>query len=104
MDRLTRTSIPGGQRDRERFRLQDPRERYMGEELRVISADLVGLELLYEKTLSELAYIFKHSLTQDVAYESLLKQRRQEIHGRIARAIEELYAPKDWSPISDPGP
>jgi predicted ATPase len=29
-----------------------------------------------------------------VAYESLLKQRRQEIHGRIARAIEELYAEK----------
>ncbi|MGA2108696.1 MAG: hypothetical protein ABSH25_13750, partial [Syntrophorhabdales bacterium] len=28
----------------------------------------------------------------EVAYESLLKQRREEIHGRIARAIEQLYA------------
>ncbi len=67
----------------------------LGEELRGHLTNLVGLELLYEKTLyPELEYIFKHSLTQDVAYESLLKQRRQEIHGRIARAIEALYAEK----------
>jgi len=67
----------------------------LGEELRGHLTNLVGLELLYEKTLyPELEYIFKHSLTQDVAYESLLKQRRQEIHGRIARAIEKLYAEK----------
>ncbi len=67
----------------------------LGEELRGQLTNLVGLELLYEKTLyPELEYIFKHSLTQDVAYESLLKQRRQEIHGRIARAIEALYAEK----------
>jgi class 3 adenylate cyclase/tetratricopeptide (TPR) repeat protein/ribosomal protein L40E len=67
----------------------------LGEELRGHLTNLVGIELLYEKTLyPELEYIFKHSLTQDVAYESLLKQRRREIHGRIARAIEELYADK----------
>ncbi len=65
----------------------------LGEELRVRLASLVGLEILYEKALyPELEYIFKNVLTQEVAYESLLKQRRQEIHGRIARAIEELYA------------
>jgi tetratricopeptide (TPR) repeat protein len=65
----------------------------LGEELRVRLRNLVGLEILYEKALyPELEYIFKHTLTQEVAYESLLKQRRQEIHGRIARAIEELYA------------
>jgi len=65
----------------------------LGEELRSRLTNLVGLEILYEKTLyPELEYIFKHALTQEVAYESLLKQRRQEIHGRIARAIEELYA------------
>ena len=67
----------------------------LGEELRGQLTNLVGMELLYEKTLyPELEYIFKNSLTQDVAYESLLKQRRQEIHGRIARAIEALYAEK----------
>jgi tetratricopeptide (TPR) repeat protein len=64
----------------------------LGEELRVRLTNLVGLEILYEKALyPELEYIFKNVLTQEVAYESLLKQRRQEIHGRIARAIEQLY-------------
>ena len=65
----------------------------LGEELRVRLTSLVGLEILYEKALyPELEYIFKHALTQEVAYESLLKQRRREIHGRVARAIEELCA------------
>ncbi|MFQ5484159.1 MAG: adenylate/guanylate cyclase domain-containing protein, partial [Desulfobacterales bacterium] len=65
----------------------------LGEELRIHLTNLVGIEVLYEKALyPELEYIFKHALTQEVAYESLLKQRRREIHGRIARTIEELYA------------
>jgi class 3 adenylate cyclase/tetratricopeptide (TPR) repeat protein len=33
-------------------------------------------------------YIFKHALVRDAAYESLLKSRRQEIHGRILEALE----------------
>ena len=65
----------------------------LGEDLRVHLRNLVGLEILYEKALyPELEYIFKHALTQEVAYDSLLKQRRKEIHGRIAKTIEELYA------------
>ena len=36
--------------------------------------------------------MFKHALTQDVAYASLLVQRRRELHGLVGRAIEELYA------------
>jgi class 3 adenylate cyclase/tetratricopeptide (TPR) repeat protein len=65
----------------------------LGEELRIRLTNLVGLEILYEKALyPELEYIFKHALTQEVAYEGLLKQRRQKIHGRIGRTIEELYA------------
>jgi class 3 adenylate cyclase/tetratricopeptide (TPR) repeat protein len=65
----------------------------LGDELRTHLTNLVGLEVLYEKSLyPELEYIFKHALTQEVAYESLLKQRRREVHGRIAQAIEELYA------------
>jgi class 3 adenylate cyclase/tetratricopeptide (TPR) repeat protein len=63
------------------------------DEVRTHLTNLVGIEVLYEKALyPELEYIFKHTLTREVAYESLLKQRRQEIHGRIARTIEELYA------------
>jgi class 3 adenylate cyclase/tetratricopeptide (TPR) repeat protein len=65
----------------------------LGDELRAHLTNLVGLEILYEKVLyPELKYIFKHALTQEVAYESLLKQRRKELHGRIAHAIEEIYA------------
>jgi tetratricopeptide (TPR) repeat protein len=64
----------------------------LGDELRAHLTNLVGLEILYEKVLyPELEYIFKHALTQEVAYESLLKQRRKELHGRIAQAIEEIY-------------
>src|SRR5215468_681309 len=36
--------------------------------------------------------MFKHALTHDVAYNSLLIQRRKELHQTIARAVEELYA------------
>ena len=55
--------------------------------------ELKALELIYEKRLyPELAYMFKHALTQDVAYNSLLVQRRQELHRLIGLAIEELYA------------
>jgi predicted ATPase len=39
----------------------------------------------------ELEYIFKHALTQEVAYNSLLLKRRTEIHERIGQAIENLY-------------
>jgi class 3 adenylate cyclase/tetratricopeptide (TPR) repeat protein len=54
---------------------------------------LKALELIYEKRLfPELAYMFKHALTHDVAYNSLLVQRRRELHDQIARAVEELYA------------
>lgn len=64
-----------------------------GDELRAQLTNLVGLEILYEKALyPEIEYIFKHALTQEVAYDSLLKQRRRQIHGRIAQAIEEIYA------------
>jgi DNA-binding SARP family transcriptional activator/class 3 adenylate cyclase/predicted ATPase len=44
-------------------------------------------------------YIFKHALLQDAAYESLLKSRRQELHGRIARVIEDRFTGmKDTEP------
>src|SRR5262249_22757771 len=36
-------------------------------------------------------YTFKHALVQDAAYDSLLRRRRQELHGQIARAIEEHW-------------
>ncbi len=55
--------------------------------------DLRSLELIYEKARSpELSYMFKHALTHDVAYETLLRQKRRELHRRTGEVIEELYA------------
>jgi class 3 adenylate cyclase/tetratricopeptide (TPR) repeat protein len=39
----------------------------------------------------EAVYSFKHVLVRDAAYESLLKSRRQQLHGQIARALEERF-------------
>ncbi len=55
--------------------------------------ELTALELVNEhRRYPELAYMFKHALTQDVAYGSLLVQRRRELHGLVGLAIEDLYA------------
>jgi predicted ATPase len=54
--------------------------------------ELKAIELIYEKsTFPELAYMFKHALTHEVAYNSLLVRRRKELHRLIDLAIEELY-------------
>ena len=39
----------------------------------------------------EATYTFKHALVRDAAYESLLKSRRQQLHARIAEALEERF-------------
>jgi tetratricopeptide (TPR) repeat protein len=55
--------------------------------------ELKMLELIYEKAFfPELAYMFKHALTHDVAYSTLLHERRRALHRMVAIAIEELYA------------
>ncbi|MBI3246574.1 MAG: AAA family ATPase [Deltaproteobacteria bacterium] len=54
--------------------------------------ELKALEIIYEQgLLPEPAYIFKHAVIQDVAYNSLLIQRRKALHKAVAQAIEELY-------------
>ncbi|MBN2027698.1 MAG: AAA family ATPase [Actinobacteria bacterium] len=63
----------------------------IGKSLSSYLLELQSLEFIYEKALfPEPQYIFKHALTQEVAYESLLLKRRREIHARIGRVIEEL--------------
>ena len=65
----------------------------MKEELKVNLRNLQELEFIYEKDLfPELEYIFKHALTQEVAYNSLLLERRREIHEKIGKAMEDIYA------------
>jgi tetratricopeptide (TPR) repeat protein len=56
-------------------------------------AQLQEAEFLYETALfPDLEYTFKHALTHEVAYGSLLHERRRALHTRIVEAIETLYA------------
>jgi class 3 adenylate cyclase/tetratricopeptide (TPR) repeat protein len=58
-------------------------------------AHLQAAEFLYETRLfPEAEYTFKHALTHEVAYSSLLQERRRALHARIVEAIEALCA--DW--------
>jgi class 3 adenylate cyclase/tetratricopeptide (TPR) repeat protein len=55
-------------------------------------AHLLAAEFLYETSLfPDLAYTFKHALTHDVTYGSLLHERRQDLHARIVDALEKLH-------------
>ncbi len=50
-------------------------------------------EFVYEQPAAgDVEYTFKHVLTHDVAYDSLLTERRKLLHERAAQAIEELFA------------
>jgi hypothetical protein len=56
-------------------------------------SELKGLEFIYEKAVfPDLEYTFKHALTHDVAYASILHSRRRELHALIGRAMEEVYS------------
>lgn len=54
---------------------------------------LQELEFIYQKSLfPELEYFFKHALTQEVAYNSLLRSKRAQCHEHIAAAMEKIYS------------
>ncbi|MCK1606571.1 AAA family ATPase [Bradyrhizobium sp. 166] len=54
--------------------------------------DLMTAELIFRRGAPpDTGYSFKHALVQDIAHESLLKSKRQQIHARIAAALEEHY-------------
>src|SRR5215475_1510534 len=56
-------------------------------------ARLQAAEFLYETSLfPEVEYTFKHALTHEVAYASLLQERRRVLHGSIVEAIEKHYS------------
>ena len=49
-------------------------------------------ELLYERgVFPQSTYVFKHALTQDVIYDSILTKRRKQIHEQVGEAIESLH-------------
>ncbi len=56
-------------------------------------AELQAIELIREKQRTpELEYIFKHALAQEATYESILFQKRRELHAQAGQAIERLFA------------
>jgi class 3 adenylate cyclase/tetratricopeptide (TPR) repeat protein len=66
-------------------------EEYLAAALHALSA----AEFVYEQALYPVAeYAFKHPLTQEVAYQSQLRERRGRAHAAAARAITELHADK----------
>jgi predicted ATPase len=60
--------------------------------LRDALAQLVEAELVFRQgTPPQATFSFKHALVRDVAYETLLKSRRQQLHGRIAGVLRERF-------------
>jgi predicted ATPase/class 3 adenylate cyclase len=55
-------------------------------------AQLVHAELIFRRgTPPDAEYTFKHALVQDAAYSTLLRSRRQQLHGRIAAILEARF-------------
>ena len=64
-----------------------------GEVLERMLSDLQLGEFIYEQpAVGDVEYTFKHALTQEVAYNSILSDRRKLLHERTGVAIEKLYA------------
>jgi class 3 adenylate cyclase/predicted ATPase len=62
-------------------------------ELENLLGDLQSGEFIYEQpAFPDPEFSFKHALTQEVAYNSVLMQRRRLLHERVGAAIEEIYA------------
>jgi class 3 adenylate cyclase/tetratricopeptide (TPR) repeat protein len=62
-------------------------------DLHVQLSALQSSEFLYEVATGEDAtYLFKHALTEEVAYASLTQSTRRQLHGRLVDAIEIVYA------------
>jgi tetratricopeptide (TPR) repeat protein len=67
-------------------------------------ASLQRKEFLYEQpAIPEVEYIFKHALTQEVAYGTVLHEQRKLLHERTGHALEVLYAatlPEHYSDLA----
>jgi class 3 adenylate cyclase/predicted ATPase len=62
-------------------------------ELYRVLSSLQRKEFLYEQpAFPEPEYLFKHALTQEVAYGTVLQEQRKRLHERTAQAIEALFA------------
>ena len=55
-------------------------------------AQLEETQILRRLVEPDLAYVFKHALTQETAYSSLTLKTRRSLHLRVARCYEQLFA------------
>ncbi len=56
-------------------------------------ADLQAAEFIYDQPATGgVEFVFKHALTQEVAYNSLLIERRKQLHERAGQALETIFA------------
>ncbi|MBE0638404.1 MAG: AAA family ATPase [Bacteroidales bacterium] len=63
------------------------------EELDERLAYLTQVQLITEtKKKEEIEYLFKHALAQQLTYDAMMQQSRKEIHFKIARSIEKVFA------------
>ncbi len=62
------------------------------EELQTLLSELQLAEFIYEQpAISDVGYVFKHALSQQVASGSALLERRRVLHQRVARALEAQF-------------
>ena len=53
---------------------------------------LKNAELLYEKDIyPQSTYVFRHALTREVVYESLLSRRKRQLHERVGKVVEQMH-------------
>jgi class 3 adenylate cyclase/tetratricopeptide (TPR) repeat protein/ribosomal protein L40E len=63
------------------------------QELERMLADLQLGEFVYEQpAFPDPEYVFKHALTQEVSYNSILTERRKALHERVGASIESMFA------------
>jgi class 3 adenylate cyclase len=62
------------------------------EDLAEALRQLIEADLIFARgSSSDLSYVFKHALIQDVAYATLLRGPRQALHGKIADALQQAF-------------
>ncbi len=62
-------------------------------------AQLEAADLVRHAVDAEFTFQFRHTLTQETVYESLLRARRREIHAHVARAYEAVYPDRLPKPL-----
>jgi predicted ATPase len=63
------------------------------DDLNRMLSELQLAEFIYEQpAIGDVEYIFKHALTQEVAYNALLVERRKLLHERAGQALESMFA------------